>query len=541
MADRSGERIEKFKLIKILGEGGMGAVYLAQHTTTDRMVALKLLHESFANNEEILHRIRREAKAAALIGHPNIVEIVDSGTDEHGIPYIAMELLQGESLDALLERTGPMPIPLAAYIICSILDTLGAAHAKGVVHRDMKPENVYLHRQHNSNVPQIKILDFGISKFQNNEQSNLSLTKTGTVMGTPYYMSVEQAMGQKVDGRTDIYSVGVMLYQLLTNQLPFFDSNYNRVLIQIVTGQVPPIDQIRPDLPPELVAIVNRAMARDLNDRYPDCHSFMVELQSFWSLYEPSEIFDSISAGAKPAPTHPLPFASTPAAQTFPVGTSPGSIPSVTRITAASGQSEESPKSRKWIAVLAAGMLILAGVGVFIWLSGKKDSQMTTPVTASANSGNSTASMEPPPETPMEPEMAVQPPPETPMEPEMAIQPPPETPMETPLPATITVDVSGVPRNAIILIDGKKIRLPASFPGSRGMHSLVVTAPGYEPFIRNIEYTQDITVQFDAPKASGKSGMKPNPASSEPAMPPENMTESPMKDPMNVDFNTPDF
>ena len=111
MADRSGERIEKFKLIKILGEGGMGAVYLAQHTTTDRMVALKLLHESFANNEEILHRIRREAKAAALIGHPNIVEIVDSGTDEHGIPYIAMELLQGESLDALLERTGPMPIP----------------------------------------------------------------------------------------------------------------------------------------------------------------------------------------------------------------------------------------------------------------------------------------------------------------------------------------------------------------------------------------------------------------------------------------------
>jgi len=529
MTDRSGETIEKFVLQKLLGEGGMGAVYLAQHVLTDRLVALKLLHDSFAGNHEILARIRREAKAAALIGHPNIVEIVDSGTDANGVPFIAMELLKGESLDGLLEKTGPMPVPLAAYIICSILDTLFAAHAKGVVHRDMKPENVFLNNAHASNVPQVKILDFGISKFQSMDQQNMSLTRTGTVMGTPYYMSVEQAMGQKVDGRSDIYSVGVMLYQLLTARLPFCDSNYNRVLLQIVTGDFPPIDQIRPDLPPELVAVVHRAMSKNVDERYPDCHAFMNELNQFWVLYDPAEIFSSLGASsietrAMPLKT-PTPQLTDPklmaAAQTY------GS-PRVT--TAAVGQSLETGSKKGLIAAMIVLLVIGGGVGAFFIF--KPDDEMKAGTPTAQN-------LDPPVNAGMEPVM------EPPMEPDMTTEPVMEAVMEAPLPAEVNINVVNVPKGATIMIDGLKSQLPLKIPGARGTHSLVITASGYEPFVKNIEYISDVHMVFDAPRVSkipGTSTMKP-PTESAMDKPMEAPMETPMDMPasMPVDVNRPDF
>lgn len=531
MTDRSGETIEKFQLHRLLGEGGMGAVYLAQHTLTDRMVALKLLHDSFAGNHEILARIRREAKAAALIGHPNIVEIVDSGTDQNGVPYIAMELLKGESLDSMLEKIGPMPVPLAAYIVCSILDTLFAAHAKGVVHRDMKPENVFLNQQHASNVPMVKILDFGISKFQSMDQQSMSLTRTGTVMGTPYYMSVEQAMGQKVDGRSDIYSVGVMLYQLLTARLPFCDSNYNRVLLQIVTGDFPPIDQIRPDLPPELVAIVHRAMAKNVDERYPDCHAFMQELQQFWILYDPSEIFSSlgdatIETRAVPLKT-PTPQLTDPklmaAAQTY------GS-PRVT--TAAVGQSLETGSKKGLIAAALVFVLLGGAIGAYFILRPIEDMKAgPAPTAQNPDAPAANAGMEPDMPATMEPDMPAV------MEPEM------EAVMESPLPAEITVDVANLPKGATVMLDGLKVALPIRKPGARGMHSLVITASGYEPFVKNIEFTTDVNLAFDAPRAAKlpPGGMKP-PVD----VPMDKPMDPPMDPPMDmvpmpVDVNRPDF
>jgi serine/threonine-protein kinase len=526
MTDRSGENIEKFTLHRLLGEGGMGAVYLAQHSLTDRMVALKLLHDSFAGNHEILARIRREAKAAALIGHPNIVEIVDSGTDQNGVPYIAMELLKGESLDALLDKVGPMPTHLAAYIVCSILDTLQAAHLKGVVHRDMKPENVFLNQQHAGNVPQVKILDFGISKFQTMDQQSMSLTRTGTVMGTPYYMSVEQAMGQKVDGRSDIYSVGVMLYQLLTARLPFCDSNYNRVLLQIVTGDFPPIDQIRPDLPPELVAVVHRAMSKNVDDRYPDCHSFMQELQQFWILYDPSEIFSSLGDATIETRSVPLrtptPQLTDPklmaAAQTY------GS-PRVT--TAAVGQSLETGSKKGLIAAGLVLVLIGGAIGAYFVLRPSDDMKAEPTPTTSQNTDA------PATNAGMEPDM----PPV--MEPDMPLV------MEAPLPAEITVDVANLPKGATVQLDGLKVTLPLKKPGAQGMHSLVITATGYEPFIKNIEFTTDVNLAFDSPRTSG---MTPPGSMKPPVEPPMEKTMDPPMDapmdmpaPMPVDVNRPDF
>ncbi len=535
MTDRSGDKIEKFMLMKLLGEGGMGAVYLAQHELTDRQVALKLLHDSFANNTEILARIRREAKAAALIGHPNIVEIVDSGTDQNGVPFIAMELLKGDSLDSLLEQTGPMPIPLAAYIICSILDTLQAAHAKGVVHRDMKPENVYMNQQHNSNVPQVKILDFGISKFQSMDQQNMSLTRTGTVMGTPYYMSVEQAMGQKVDGRSDIYSVGVMLYQLLTARLPFCDSNYNRVLLQIVTGDFPPVDQIRPDLPPELVAIVHRSMAKNADERYPDCHSFMLELNQFWTLYDPSEIFASI--GSQTFETRSVPLKTPTPQLTDPKLMAAAQSYAQPRVTtAAVGQSLESGPNKGMIAAIIILLLLGGGIGAFFFLRKSDEMKPSSTTAQKLDNPGSEKAMEPEMEAPMEPEM------EAPMEPEM------EAPMEV-FPAEVTLKVDKVPRGAVIQLDNDRVTLPLKKPGARGKHSLIITASGHENWIRSIEFTEDIHLVYDAPRIGRTpvtTGMRP--AEMEPVMVEPPMVETPamVEPPMPagmkpVDVTKPDF
>ncbi|MBU1536677.1 serine/threonine protein kinase, partial [Myxococcota bacterium] len=365
LSDRSGETVEKFVLERLLGEGGMGQVYLAQHQITDRWVAVKILHQEFAQNNEILARIRREAKAAALIGHPNIVEIIDSGTDQYGAPFIAMELLEGESLDDFLERMGPMPVPLACHIIADICDTLTAAHAKGVVHRYMKPENVFMQKRHKTVVPQVKILDFGISKFLTMDQQDMSLTKTGTVMGTPYYMSVEQAMGQKVDGRADIYSVGVILYQLLTARLPYYDTNYNRVLLQIVAGEHVPVIDIRPDLPQELSDIIQLAMTKNRDERYADCAQFRAALLPYVENYNLDELFGANAADGNFA-TNDIPLL-TPTPQMADASVIRATLQSTKPVlssTDTTGEVLDAPPARsKGIFVAIAGVVVLAALG----------------------------------------------------------------------------------------------------------------------------------------------------------------------------------
>jgi serine/threonine protein kinase len=501
LADRSGEQVEKFKLDRLLGEGGMGQVYLAQHQVTDRWVAVKILHAEYAQNEEILARIRREAKASALIGHPNIVEIIDSGVDSQGAPFIAMELLEGESLDEYLERKGPISVELACYIVADILDTLTAAHESGVIHRDMKPENVYLQKKHKSIVPKVKILDFGISKFLTLDKQNMSLTRTGTVMGTPYYMSVEQAMGQKVDGRADIYSVGVILYQLLTARLPYYDTNYNRVLLQIVAGEHIPVIDIRPDLPQMLSDIVQYTMAKNRDERYPDCQSLKDALDPFWNSSIPEEFFFEGEGGETYSNTNPIPL-KTPTPQmsdprliTDALSRTGQNLNPMSTVTTGEVVLQPHPKS-KMMMLMVVGIVIVGLTGLaWFFMNGKSKDNTKDYV---AQTGNHTK-----PKTDMVPEK--QPPPM------VAIMKPVVPPMVEPkLLKFVVLKFKNLPRRGcVVRLNDNRIKFPYKVDGAKGIHSLTVTHRKYQKFTQEIELNKkEIVIEYKKTRKYHYSNMK---------------------------------
>jgi serine/threonine protein kinase len=265
----------RYKLVKCIGQGGMGTIFEAEHTLIGSKVAVKLLHEAFAEQREPVQRLYREARATGAIGHPNIIKVHDVGETSEGVPFLVMELLEGVSLGDHIERHGPQPIWFVLDVAEQMLSALHAAHEAGIIHRDLKSDNVFLLRDEEGAL-KIKILDFGISKFIDPDFENLKLTQTGSVLGTPYYMSPEQASGKKdLDRRIDIYSAGVILYEALVGAIPHSASNYNALLIQIITQDVKSFRHIRPDVPHILEAAILRALARRRDDRWPTAMDFM--------------------------------------------------------------------------------------------------------------------------------------------------------------------------------------------------------------------------------------------------------------------------
>ncbi|MFH1132357.1 MAG: protein kinase, partial [Pseudomonadota bacterium] len=265
----------RYRLTKLLGQGGMGEVYSAEHVHITKTVAVKLLHPQIGNNAEAVARFRLEAQSASSIGHRNIVVIDDFGTMENGRVYLCMEYLEGKSLAELMQTPGGISLCFALNIMCQVCDGLTVAHAKNIVHRDMKPENIFISVQDDGQ-PVAKILDFGIAKVSGTDE-NQSLTRTGTVFGTPHYMSPEQALGQKVDYRADIYSAGVILFEIITGQVPFKAESFMGILSQHIVKQPPPFNTVSPDRtpPPSLEAIVFKAMDKDPKKRF----SSMAELK----------------------------------------------------------------------------------------------------------------------------------------------------------------------------------------------------------------------------------------------------------------------
>ena len=240
---QAGETIAaRYVLKKKLGEGGMGVVWVARSVALDVDVALKLLRRELAGTQAV-ERMAREAQTAAQLGHPALVRVFDFGTTEFGEPFIAMELLQGEELHALLTRGGRIPAERAAGLLLPIIDGLGTAHEKGIVHRDIKPENIFIARDRQGRI-QPKVLDFGIAKLDGGRPVS-RLTQVGAVMGSPQYLSPEQAEGlDDVDFRTDIWSVGVMLYELVTGKLPFDGNNYNALIRSILRDTPRPTTEL---------------------------------------------------------------------------------------------------------------------------------------------------------------------------------------------------------------------------------------------------------------------------------------------------------
>ena len=266
----------KYRLEKQLGEGGMGMVYAATQVGLNRKCAVKLLHESLSKDGQLVARFKREAEVAASIGHPNIVQVTDFGFEGDRV-FLVMDLLKGMPLADAIEQQAPLAAERVRFITTQVLSALDAAHERDIVHRDLKPDNIYLTSM--SGVADVvKLLDFGIARMTS-EQSQ-KMTSTGQVLGTPAYMSPEQARGQKVDRRTDLYSLGVVMYEALSGRMPVDGSNYHELMFNIV-GQDPiPLAELRPDLPKGLLDIVAKSMAKGLSQRYQTATEMRRELEA---------------------------------------------------------------------------------------------------------------------------------------------------------------------------------------------------------------------------------------------------------------------
>jgi len=263
----------RYEVLRRIGEGGMGAVYEAKHALIGKRVAVKVLLEKFHAKSDFVARLLQEARLASAIGHENIVDVTDFGMTDDGRSFVVMEFLDGESLAELERREAPLPIERSLRIARQVASALGAAHAKGIFHRDVKPENVYLIRRGETDF--VKVVDFGISKVVkpggDDGGEAYRLTHTGLLLGTPLYMSPEQARGDEdLDHRVDIWALGVLLYECLTGEVPFRANNYLQIISQVLTHTPASPSELRPELgiPDAVDAVVMRAMEKDRARRY---------------------------------------------------------------------------------------------------------------------------------------------------------------------------------------------------------------------------------------------------------------------------------
>ena len=290
----------RYRVIRAIGHGGMGTVFEAVHVGTGRAVALKLLHFRCATDGALRARFEREARAATSVAHPNVVEVLDVGTAEDGRPFLVMELLEGESLRARLDRVHRLEVGETAYIGASVLVALGAAHGSGVVHRDVKPDNVFL--AHGAPRPRVKLLDFGISKLFGPDGMDLGMTTTGTVLGTPRYMSPEQARGRPdLDHRVDVFAAGVLLYEMLAGRRPYEADSYNALVVALVEESPPPLASLRAEVPADLRDVVAAALARDRQER-----PSIAEILRVLRAHVPPDSLDEVLAAEPPAPRGPI-------------------------------------------------------------------------------------------------------------------------------------------------------------------------------------------------------------------------------------------
>ena len=262
-----GKKIQNFEFISILGNGGMGIVYLAKQMPIDRDVAIKVLDQSLSVNPQFKDRFLNEASVLAKLNHPNIVSIFDF-IEQDGQYFIVMEYVQGMTLDKLIDGSKGLDSETALNIFTQALDGFSYAHKRSIVHRDIKPSNMILNDDST-----LKILDFGIAKLL---MSNSNLTRTGTRMGSISYMSPEQVMGRELDLKTDIYSLGVTLYEMLSGKLPFDSNTDSDYIVQnkIVNEPLPDLKRILPDIPDHIASAINIATQKNPADRFEDCDSF---------------------------------------------------------------------------------------------------------------------------------------------------------------------------------------------------------------------------------------------------------------------------
>jgi eukaryotic-like serine/threonine-protein kinase len=457
----------RYKIEQLLGEGGMGVVYLARHKIIDKKVAVKVLRADMAKDREILDRFMQEAKSASSIGNPHIVDISDFGDLPDGSTYFVMELLDGTSLGQLIERNTRFPLERICQIGMQMADGLAAAHAGGIVHRDLKPDNVFLVSR-GAEKDFVKILDFGIAKVS--KAGNTKLTRAGAVFGTPHYMSPEQAAGAPVDHRTDIYSLGIMLYELVSGQLPFNADNFMGILTQHMYKSPVPIRALvpAPDCPPGMEAVILKCLSKKPDGRYASMEALAADLERVKRNDVPLAVGEMMARSGgfnvphdffKPAPKMIVP--ATP-----------------------SGPRTPWPRY-----VWLAGALAAVGLVTLIVIKGSTGSANPLPPGASN-------------------EVAPPPPPTVVVTPATA----------APLPSKKTVALAAYPSEAVAYRDGQALRMPALIEVEEGKTVTVeVKADGFEPLEVVLDGKEDSkSVKLVAlPKKAGPTrpsgGGRPNP------------------------------
>jgi serine/threonine-protein kinase len=381
-----GTAFGRYVIQRLLGVGGMGAVYEATHTDLNKRVAVKTLHRNIALNPEANTRFLREGRAASAIQHPHVVDVFDVGV-ANGLPYLVMEYLEGEDLAALIARAGPLSVEQTADVLIPVIAAVGSAHEAGVVHRDLKPENIFLTKtRQRGTVP--KVLDFGISKLSSDSQAGMNLTSTSALLGTPFYMSPEQAKGGKhVDARSDQYALGVILYECVTKRRPFDGDGLYDILHSIVMGTFQPPRTVRGDLPEAFEALILRAMARTADQRFDSVQSLGRALLPFASRKVQGEwdaMFGSGQGSLRPAPAGPGPGPSperaaaptmSPSSITatggqvqIPSATAGGTI-SQAALELSSLGITHSPQRSRTVWFVVGGVVLLAAIGGAVGLS----------------------------------------------------------------------------------------------------------------------------------------------------------------------------
>ncbi|MBL8920167.1 MAG: protein kinase [Myxococcaceae bacterium] len=476
----------KYLIDGVLGKGGMGAVYSATNRAIGRRVAIKVLIADLADRDDVLKRFELEARAAAVINHPGIVDVLDMGETDDGEPFIVMEYLEGATLKAVYKKHGVFAPAEAVGIISPLLDALAAAHTANVIHRDIKPANIFLCTR-----PQrlVKLLDFGISRFG----QSTGLTHSGTAVGTPKYMAPEQVLGQKTLGPgADLYSVGAVLYELLGGRAPYDADSDIATLAKLLKEEHDPLGTVRPDLPAKLCAFVDSLLVKEPERRPRDATKVKESLQALVKPGDLSTLYDiaqeagarTVSGGTPRPPSGParLPgtspgrrssVAKTPAAQTMDEEPAPRSParraktppPSQRSATSLESVDDAPPASRSGlvigVAIAAVGLIV--GAGLFLALGKSEDEPVVVKLPAKAS--------EPPDRTPKAPE-----------------------PPKPAVPVSVAVTLKAEPPSTRFEVDGEKLEgNPVTVTREKGTSlSVIASAQGHE--------ARTLNVSFDVPR-----------------------------------------
>lgn len=494
----------KYKLIRVVGDGGMGTVYEAEHLLLGTRVAVKVLHPDMVRRSGLIDRFLQEARVSAQIQNPHVVRVTDVDRSPDGVAFLVMELLQGEPLSKTLERERALDVGSACDYTLQILDALESAHAIGVVHRDLKPENVFVTRVNGA--PLLKLIDFGIAKLRRTQEDSKNLTSFGTLMGTAEYMAPEQAFSaDQVDARADIYAVGVMLFEMIAGSRPVTGENGRIVAVKVERGEVTPLVRVAPHVPPELAGLVHRAMAFRPELRFASALEMRQALQSLLggrlssAMVAANPAKQSTVMGAPAAvaltPLPPAPFAGTairPSPPQFTGGPLLAPVPSVSVESSVRGSadtyqatpdarrlSEKPPaKSKRWPLVVAFAVLLLGGGAAAAYLY-DRDALNEPPVSAPQTTSTPIPTIS---STSVAPAVTATPTSVAPLSTSTSVTPPPVRPPVTPGPPTEPTSTPIPPIQFPPLPTQLPFPLPTSPSASYPIPPWPSAIPGFPPF-----------------------------------------------------------